>query len=106
MVVRRGFPSAVRAIVKERCSLAWLDGELFVRSLRSGFVAEAERQKVSFSEKMAMTRHHGVTPVMCYFLANTSALSAGRICGLKDSLCCANTSSNSDLFYLYVLKQS
>lgn len=60
-------PAAVRDIVKKRCVQAGIEGEFSAHSLRSGFVTEASRQKVSLAETMAMTGHHSVATVMGYF---------------------------------------
>lgn len=69
-------PAAVRAIVKERCALAGIEGAFSAHSLRSGFVTEAGRQQVPLADTMAMTGHHSVATVMGYFRANDSLLSA------------------------------
>lgn len=70
-------PAAVRAIVKERCALAGIEGEFSAHSLRSGFVTEAGRQNVPLAETMAMTGHHSVATVMGYFRADPSVCNAG-----------------------------
>jgi integrase len=69
-------PAAVRAIVKERCALAGIEGSFSAHSLRSGFVTEAGRQQVPLADTMAMTGHHSVATVMGYFRANASLQSA------------------------------
>lgn len=69
-------PAAVRAIVKERCALAGIDGDFSAHSLRSGFVTEAGRQNVPLGETMALTGHHSVTTVLGYFRSE-SPLSNG-----------------------------
>jgi integrase len=69
-------PAAVRAIVKERCALAGIDGAFSAHSLRSGFVTEAGRQQVPLADTMAMTGHHNVATVMGYFRANASVRNA------------------------------
>lgn len=69
-------PAAVRAIVKERCALAGIEGDFSAHSLRSGFVTEAGRQQVPLADTMAMTGHHSVATVMGYFRANASLQSA------------------------------
>ena len=70
-------PAAVRAIVKERCTLAGIEGEFSAHSLRSGFVTEAGRQQVPLANTMAMTGHHNVATVMGYFRADASVCNAG-----------------------------
>ena len=70
-------PAAVRAIVKERCALAGIEGDFSAHSLRSGFVSEAGRQQVSLADTMAMTGHHNVATVMGYFRADAVVLNAG-----------------------------
>ncbi|CAN7741860.1 site-specific integrase [Variovorax sp. LjRoot178] len=73
-------PAAVRDIVKERCSLAGVEGSFSAHSLRAGFVTEAGRQNMSLPETMAMTGHHSVATVMGYFRAESSLDSkAGRM---------------------------
>lgn len=69
-------PAAVRAIVKERCALAGIEGDFSAHSLRSGFVTEAGRQHVPLAETMAMTGHHSVATVLGYF-RNEESLSSG-----------------------------
>ena len=69
-------PAAVRAIVKERCVLAGIEGDFSAHSLRSGFVTEAGRQNVPLAETMAMTGHHSVATVLGYF-RNEDSLSSG-----------------------------
>ena len=64
-------PAAVRAIVKERCTLAGIEGNFSAHSLRSGFVTEAGRQQVPLADTMAMTGHQSVATVMGYFRAGT-----------------------------------
>ncbi len=65
-------PSAVRAIIKERCALAGIVRDFSAHSLRSGFVTEAGRQRVPLADTMAMTGHQSVGTVMGYFRANAS----------------------------------
>jgi integrase len=73
-------PAAVRDIVKERCTLAGVEGQFSAHSLRAGFVTEAGRQAMSLPETMAMTGHHSVATVMGYFRAESSLGSkAGRM---------------------------
>ncbi|SCK11284.1 Site-specific recombinase XerD [Variovorax sp. HW608] len=63
-------PRAVRLIVKERCLKAGLDAEKFsAHSLRSGFVTEAGRRKVSAPEAMALTGHRSYESFMGYYRA-------------------------------------
>ena len=69
-------PAVVRAIVKERCALAGIEGAFSAHSLRSGFVTEAGRQQVPLADTMAMTGHHNVATVMGYFRANASVRNA------------------------------
>ena len=69
-------PAAVRAIVKERCALAGIEGDFSAHSLRSGFVTEAGRQNVPLAETMAMTGHQSVATVLGYFRSEES-LSSG-----------------------------
>jgi len=66
----------VRAIVKERCALAGIEGDFSAHSLRSGFVTEAGRQNVPLAETMAMTGHHSVATILGYF-RNEDSLSSG-----------------------------
>ena len=42
-------------------------GKLSARSLRSGFVSEAGKQKIPLGETMAMTGHRSVQTVMGYY---------------------------------------
>ncbi len=63
-------PASVRAIVKERCVLAGIEGNYSAHSLRSGFVTEAGRQQVTMADTMAMTGHQSVATVLGYFRAN------------------------------------
>lgn len=65
-------PAAVRTIVKERCTLAGIQGAFSAHSLRSGFVTEAGRQKVSLGDTMAMTGHRSAATVMRYLRADDS----------------------------------
>ena len=58
---------AVRAIVKERCLLAGVDGDFSAHSLRSGFVTEAGKRNVPLAETMALTGHQSVATVLGYF---------------------------------------
>ena len=63
-------PRAVRLIVKERCLKAGLDEtEFSAHSLRSGFVTEAGRRKVSAPEAMALTGHRSYESFMGYYRA-------------------------------------
>ena len=62
---------AVRAIVKERCALAGLEGDFSAHSLRSGFVTEAGRRNVPLAETMALTGHQSVATVLGYFRAES-----------------------------------
>ena len=64
-------PAAVRAIVKERCALAGVDGDFSAHSLRSGFVTEAGRQNVPLADTMALTGHQSVPTVLGYFRAES-----------------------------------
>ncbi len=59
-------PAAVRAIVKERCVLAGIEGAFSAHSLRSGFVTEAARKHISLSETMFMTGHSSIATVLGY----------------------------------------
>ncbi|MBP9738046.1 MAG: site-specific integrase [Rhodoferax sp.] len=80
-------PAAVRTIVKERCSLAGIEGEFSAHSLRSGFVTEAGRQNVSLAETMALTGHHSVATVLGYFRSESSLTSrAARLMESSDSM--------------------
>jgi len=55
----------VRNIVRERARMADQPlGKLSARSLRSGFVSEAGKQKIPLGETMAMTGHRSVQTVM------------------------------------------
>nr|MCA1070384.1 Tyrosine recombinase XerC [Delftia acidovorans] len=67
-------PAAVRDIVKQRCTLAGVEGDFSAHSLRSGFVTEAGRQNVPLPDTMALTGHSSVNTVLGYFRAD-SALS-------------------------------
>lgn len=60
---------AVRAIVKERCALAGVEGDFSAHSLRSGFVTEAGKRNVPLAETMALTGHQSVATVLGYFRA-------------------------------------
>ncbi len=62
---------AVRAIVKERCALAGVDGDFSAHSLRSGFVTEAGKRNVPLAETMALTGHQSVATVLGYFRAES-----------------------------------
>lgn len=64
-------PAAIRAIVKERCALAGVDGDFSAHSLRSGFVTEAGRQNVPLADTMALTGHQSVPTVLGYFRAES-----------------------------------
>lgn len=68
-------PAAVRAIVKERCALAGVEGDFSAHSLRSGFVTEAGRQNIPLAETMGMTGHHSVATVLGYFRSQATLLS-------------------------------
>lgn len=68
-------PAAVRTIVKERCTLAGMDGDFSAHSLRSGFVTEAGRQNVSLAETMCLTGHHSVATVLGYFRSESTLTS-------------------------------
>jgi integrase len=73
-------PAAVRAIVKDHCALAGIEGDFSAHSLRSGFVTEAGRQQVPLAETMAMTGHRSLTTVLGYFRAETAlSSSASRL---------------------------
>ncbi len=69
-------PAAVRDIVRRRARLARLGSGFAAHSLRSGFVTEAARQKVSLPETMALTGHKSVATVLQYFQAGAAATSA------------------------------
>jgi hypothetical protein len=72
-------PLAVRLIEKERCLKAGLDGSRFsAHSLRSGFVTEAGRRKVSAPESMALTGHRNYESPMGYLPRRGSAGQRGR----------------------------
>ncbi len=62
---------AVRAIVKERCALAGVEGDFSAHSLRSGFVTEAGKRNVPLAETMALTGHQSVATVLGYFRAES-----------------------------------
>lgn len=62
-------PKAVRMIVQERCAKAGLTGTFSAHSLRSGFVTEAGRQKVSPADAMGMTGHRNYETFMGYYQA-------------------------------------
>lgn len=62
---------AIRAIVKERCALAGLEGDFSAHSLRSGFVTEAGKRNVPLAETMALTGHQSVATVLSYFRAES-----------------------------------
>jgi integrase len=64
-------PPAIRAIVKERCVLAGIQGDFSAHSLRSGFVTEAGKRNVPLAETMALTGHQSVATVLGYFRAET-----------------------------------
>ena len=70
-------PAAVRTIVKERCSLAGIEGDFSAHSIRSGFVTEAGRQDVSLAETMSLTGHHSVPTVLGYFRAESAIAGNG-----------------------------
>jgi integrase len=59
--------AAVRDIVRERCTLAGLEGDFSAHSLRAGFVTEAALQQVPLAETMSMTGHTSVATVIGYF---------------------------------------
>lgn len=59
--------AAVRDIVRERCTLAGLNGNFSAHSLRAGFVTEAALQQVPLAETMTMTGHTSVATVVGYF---------------------------------------
>ena len=63
--------AAVRAIVKERCALAGIEGDFSAHSLRSGFVTEAGKRNVPLAETMALTGHQSVATVLGYFRAES-----------------------------------
>jgi len=75
-------PAAVRAIVKERCALAGIEGDFSAHSLRSGFATEAGRQNVGLADTMAMTGHRSVPVVLGYIRAG--AAPAGPAARLLD----------------------
>lgn len=52
--------------------MAGLEGDFGAHSLRSGFVTEAGRQRVSLPAVMAMTEHRSVASVIGYFQAGTA----------------------------------
>ena len=62
-------PLSVNNIVKERCTLAGIDGNFSAHSLRSGFVTEAGRQNMALVDTMAMTGHQSASTVLGYFRA-------------------------------------
>ncbi|MBT3066613.1 tyrosine-type recombinase/integrase [Rhodoferax sp. U11-2br] len=68
-------PAAVRAIVKDRCAVAGIEGNFSAHSLRSGFVTEAGRQNIPLAETMTMTGHHSVATVLSYFRAQSTLMS-------------------------------
>lgn len=75
-------PKAVRKIVQERCLKAGLPAEFSAHSLRSGFVTEAGRQKVSPADAMAMTGHRNYETFMGYYQAEDPLDSpAGQLMG-------------------------
>lgn len=63
--------AAIRAIVKERCQLAGVEGDFSAHSLRSGFVTEAGKRNVPLAETMALTGHQSVATVLGYFRAES-----------------------------------
>lgn len=65
----------MRHIVKARCLLAGVKGDMSALSLEAGFVTEAGRQNIWLPETMVMTGHQSVAGVMGYFRAK-SALAA------------------------------
>lgn len=69
--------AAVRDIVQRRCALAGIEGDFSAHSLRSGFVTEAARQKVSLSDTMALTGHRSIPTVLGYFRAEASVHNQG-----------------------------
>ena len=77
-------PATVRAIVKERCLAAGIEGDFSAHSIRSGFVTEAGRQNVSLAETMAMTGHNSVATVLGYCRIGSSLMSdAAHLLGKK-----------------------
>ena len=84
-------PAAVRDIVKRRAAAAGVGEGFSAHSLRSGFVTEAARQKVSLPETMALTGHTSVATVLRYFQAGAAGTS--RAAALLDGLPLSGTSS-------------
>src|SRR5471032_2149857 len=60
-------PTAVRDIIRARCSEAGLEGGFSAHSIRSGFVTEAGRHDVPLADTMAMTGHASTSAVLGYF---------------------------------------
>ncbi|VTU44764.1 site-specific integrase [Variovorax sp. RA8] len=68
--------TAIRNIVKTRCSRAGVGEDFSAHSLRSGFVTEAGRQNMPLQETMAMTGHRSMDVVTGYFRAGAAQVSA------------------------------
>ena len=68
-------PAAVRDIVRDRCTLAGVEGSFSAHSLRAGFVTEAGRQNMPLPETMAMTGHQSIATVVGYFRAESALAS-------------------------------
>ena len=68
--------TAIRDIVKARCTLAGVGDDFSAHSLRSGFVTEAGRQNMPLQETMAMTGHRSMDVVTGYFRAGAAQVSA------------------------------
>jgi integrase len=68
--------TAIRDIVKARCSLAGVGDDFSAHSLRSGFITEAGRQNMPLQETMAMTGHRSMDVVTGYFRAGAAQVSA------------------------------
>ncbi|MDM0050614.1 site-specific integrase [Variovorax sp. J22R115] len=76
--------TAVRDIVKARCTLAGVGDDFSAHSLRSGFVTEAGRQNMPLQETMAMTGHRSTDTVAGYFRAGAAQVSpVARMMDLK-----------------------
>ncbi len=69
--------AAVRDIVKDRAALAGLSEEFSAHLVRSGFVTEAARQKVSIPETMAMTGYTCADSLLADLRTEASLESAG-----------------------------
>ncbi|WP_353506326.1 site-specific integrase [Variovorax davisae] len=67
--------TAIRDIVKARCTLAGVGEDFSAHSLRSGFVTEAGRQNMPLQETMAMTGHRSMDVVSGYFRAGAAQVS-------------------------------